>query len=67
MRITALLAAASVVFVLTACQKAEDKADATLTEAVEAAGVPDPGAADATAASPAPAAAAPADLSTAAQ
>ena len=42
MRIIALLAAASVVFVLTACQKAEDKADSALTEAVEAAGIPDP-------------------------
>jgi hypothetical protein len=48
MRITALIVAASAALALTACQKAEDKADSVSTEAVEAAGVADPAAANTT-------------------
>jgi len=48
MRITALIVAASAALALTACQKAEEKADAASTEAVEAAGVADPAAANVT-------------------
>lgn len=46
MRITVLIVAASAAFALTACQKAEQKADPGTTEAVEAAGVADPAAAE---------------------
>jgi ABC-type enterochelin transport system substrate-binding protein len=47
MRITALIVTAAAALALTACQNAEDKADAS-TEAVEAAGVADPAAANVT-------------------
>ena len=42
MRITALIVAASAALALSACQKAEEKADGASTEAAEAAGVADP-------------------------
>lgn len=48
MRITALIVAASAALALTACQSAEDKVDGASTEAVEAAGVADPAAANTT-------------------
>lgn len=48
MRITALIVAASAALVLTACQKAEEKTDGASTEAVEAAGIADPAAANTT-------------------
>ena len=47
MRITALIVTAAAALALTACQNAEDKADAS-TEAVEAAGVADPAATNVT-------------------
>ena len=46
MRIIALIVAASAALALTACQKAEEKAPDASSEAVEAAGVADPAAAN---------------------